>query len=102
MGPQTLDDIEDAVEKRGSDAIEAEYIPEEALTNPDWFGNVLDINDAPMEYYYPESVPSKRYFFPFSDEPETHWGAFVPEKRDYSESIKRLQRLAMELSDNQS
>ncbi|GFO42156.1 hypothetical protein PoB_006866100 [Plakobranchus ocellatus] len=71
---------------------------------------------------------SKRYFFPFADEPATHWGAFVPEKRamlqpsdeqdaylddafleeygsptkrDYDEAILRLQRLAMALSDNQ-
>lgn len=50
-----------------------------------------------MDYY--AASPRKRYFFPFSDEPETHWGAFVPEKRDYDEAIHRLQRLAMALSD---
>ncbi|CAL1528889.1 unnamed protein product [Lymnaea stagnalis] len=52
-----------------------------------------------MVGYYPMEE-EKRYFFPFSEEPETHWGAFVPEKRDYSEAIQRLQRLAMALSDN--
>uniref|UniRef100_A0A0B7AZM7 Uncharacterized protein n=1 Tax=Arion vulgaris TaxID=1028688 RepID=A0A0B7AZM7_9EUPU len=50
--------------------------------------------------YYPENEEEKRYFYPFSKEPETHWGAFVPEKRDYGEAIQRLQRLAMALSDN--
>lgn len=58
-----------------------------------------------MIEYYPEEdeeeeEEEKRYFFPFSKEPETHWGAFVPEKRDYNEAIQRLQRLAMALSDN--
>lgn len=51
--------------------------------------------------YIPEEEEEKRYFFPFSEEPQTHWGAFVPEKRDYGEAIQRLQRLAMALSDNQ-
>ncbi|KAH9500234.1 hypothetical protein Btru_077536 [Bulinus truncatus] len=53
-----------------------------------------------MVDYYPLEEVEKRYFFPFSDEPDTHWGAFVPEKRDYDESIQRLQRLAMALSDS--
>lgn len=78
-------------------------------------------------YDMPLTDTDKRYFFPFADEPETHWGAFVPEKRtledtnderdvylddayldeyrgpskqDYNEAIQRLQRLAMALSDN--
>ena len=77
-------------------------------------------------YELPTEETEKRYFFPFADEPETHWGAFVPEKReidagdergaylddpylddyrspskrDYNEAIQRLQRLAMALSDN--
>lgn len=53
-----------------------------------------------MVDYYPFEEEEKRYFFPFNKEPETHWGAFVPEKRDYGEAIQRLQRLAMALSDN--
>ncbi|GFR59862.1 hypothetical protein ElyMa_005394500 [Elysia marginata] len=79
-------------------------------------------------YDLPFGDTEKRYFFPFADEPATHWGAFVPEKRkaedsdddersaflddpyledyrspakrDYNEAIQRLQRLAMALSDN--
>ena len=78
-------------------------------------------------YELPVGDMDKRYFFPFADEPGTHWGAFVPEKRelveagdersaflddpylddyqslskrDYDEAIQRLQRLAMALSDN--
>ncbi|CAG5118361.1 unnamed protein product [Candidula unifasciata] len=50
--------------------------------------------------YYPPEEEEKRYFFPFNKEPETHWGAFVPEKRSYDEAIQRLQRLALALSDN--
>lgn len=43
----------------------------------------------------------KRYFFPFSREPSTHWGAFVPaqEKRDYEDAYRRLRELALVLAD---
>ncbi|RUS88379.1 hypothetical protein EGW08_003835 [Elysia chlorotica] len=85
-------------------------------------------SDAGRDVYgLPIGEADKRYFFPFADEPGTHWGAFVPEKRDlvdagdersaflddpylddyqipskrdYNEAIQRLQRLAMALSDN--
>ncbi|XP_046573653.1 uncharacterized protein LOC124281728 [Haliotis rubra] len=61
----------------------------------------------------PEYVPSKRqmmsnlpgirkrYFYPFSREPETHWGAFIPQqKRDYEQAYKRLLALASALSED--
>ncbi|XP_046329510.2 uncharacterized protein LOC124113268 [Haliotis rufescens] len=61
----------------------------------------------------PEYVPSKRqmmsnlpgirkrYFYPFSREPQTHWGAFIPQqKRDYEQAYKRLLALASALSED--
>ncbi|XP_033740150.1 uncharacterized protein LOC117327329 [Pecten maximus] len=38
------------------------------------------------------------YFYPFSKEPETHYKAFVPEKRSYLESYEDLVRLARALA----
>lgn len=48
----------------------------------------------------PVVPPSKRspYFYPYSEEPETHFGAFVPEKKNYLDSYSRLVQLARELS----
>ncbi|XP_055890075.1 uncharacterized protein LOC106061432 [Biomphalaria glabrata] len=96
------------------EAGDAPYLPyevygESSNYNPyleGYRGAQLEYEPAPtfakrgMVDYYPFEEMEKRYFFPFSDEPDTHWGAFVPEKRDYNEAIQRLQRLAEALNDN--
>lgn len=52
----------------------------------------------------PVAPPSKRssYFYPYSEEPETHFGAFVPEKKEYLDTYSRLVQLARELSKSDS
>jgi hypothetical protein len=52
----------------------------------------------PLEEEEPVIPTRKRNFYPYSDEPETHFGAFVPEKREYLDSYSRLVQLAKELS----
>lgn len=39
-----------------------------------------------------------QYFYPYSEEPQTHWGAFIPSKRDYTDSYANLVRLARRLA----
>ncbi|XP_062608842.1 uncharacterized protein LOC134270620 [Saccostrea cucullata] len=58
----------------------------------------------PLEDEEPVMSTSKRspYFYPYSQEPESHFGAFVPEKRDYLDSYSRLVQLARELSKSDS
>ncbi|KAJ8315457.1 hypothetical protein KUTeg_007607, partial [Tegillarca granosa] len=38
-----------------------------------------------------------QYFYPFSEEPKTHFSAFVPQKRDYADTYESLLRLARAL-----
>ena len=48
-----------------------------------------------------EIVPSDKrspYFYPFSEEPGTHFKAFVPQKREYLDAYERLVRLARALA----
>ncbi|KAK3098233.1 hypothetical protein FSP39_017435 [Pinctada imbricata] len=50
-----------------------------------------DVNYTPTNKRSP-------YFFPFSEEPGTHYGAFIPQKREYVDSYERLVRLARALA----
>lgn len=48
---------------------------------------------------YPRGNKRDSNFFPFAREPETHYGAFVPEKRSYEETYEKLLTLARALGE---
>nr|AXN93526.1 GNQQNxP [Mizuhopecten yessoensis] len=93
------------------EALEEELAAEEGLPYADEdeeeYGTPV-LYDGKMGYFLPSKrqdmlsfVPGNKresYFFPFSKEPETHYKAFVPEKRSYLESYGDLVRLARALA----
>ncbi|XP_035826388.1 protein Ycf2-like [Aplysia californica] len=114
LRPEYIPESEDVRDRAEEEALAA-YLPEDVLAaygQQQRYGAFDRPLETEEEYrpedkrsmmdYYPGERMDKRYFFPFSDEPQTHWGAFVPEKRDYGDAIQRLQRLALALSDSDS
>ncbi|XP_060067765.1 uncharacterized protein LOC132547967 [Ylistrum balloti] len=93
------------------EALEEELAAEEGLPYTDEdegeYGTPI-LYDGKVGYFMPSKrqdmlsfVPGNKrdsYFFPFSKEPDTHYRAFVPEKRSYLESYGDLVRLARALA----